>query len=61
MTAYDNCWWCGVASVPARFVAGTEFRCPGCGESWKIVPFSEEEVGDEEDAPFMGIPLTAAQ
>lgn len=60
MTVYDNCWWCG-AGCSATNLAGTEFHCPGCGESWKIVPFSEEEVGDEEDAPFMGIPLTAAQ
>ena len=48
MTVYDNCWWCG-AGCPATNLAGTEFHCPGCGESWKIVPASEEEVGDEED------------
>ena len=60
MNIHDNCPWC-LASVPAVNMAGTEFYCPECNQAWRYVAETEEEIGDEEDAPFMGIPLTAAR
>ena len=46
LTPRDTCWHCG-AECPATNEAGTQFTCPGCGESWAIVPASEEEIGDD--------------
>jgi len=41
-------------------MAGTEFCCPECNQAWRYVAETEEEIGDEPDAPFMGIPTEAS-